>query len=198
MNKKQLVDKCSQDQLHQWDYNMKKLFEGLDYMDMVNQIEPNVSIDEYVAKMGDDKDIVTITFTVKSELVGNDLVEWFERGYDFILDASVSSGESKFGKWLVFVELERKNSVPSQLIEMLKDLETLTNLHLDDWEIKVDGKMYKPNVDTLKQVVILSPYQYKNIKDKELNEMRMVANLDMKNNYNNDKMIKDMKAIAGL
>lgn len=198
MKKKQLVDKCSQDQLHQWDYNMKKLFEGLDYMDMVNQIEPNVSVDEYVAKMGDDKDIVTITFTVKSELVGNDLVEWFERGYDFILDASVSSGESKFGKWLVFVELERKNSVPSQLIEMLKDLETLTNLHLDDWEIKVDGKMYKPNVDTLKQVVILSPYQYKNIKDKELNEMRMVANLDMKNNYNNDKMIKDMKAIAGL
>lgn len=198
MNKKQLVDKCSQDQLHQWDYNMKKLFEGLDYMDMVNQIEPNVSVDEYVAKMGDDKDIVTITFTVKSELVGNDLVEWFERGYDFILDASVSSGESKFGKWLVFVEIERKNSVPSQLIEMLKDLETLTNLHLDDWEIKVDGKMYKPNVDTLKQVVILSPYQYKNIKDKELNEMRMVANLDMKNNYNNDKMIKDMKAIAGL
>lgn len=198
MNKKQLVDKCSQDQLHQWDYNMKKLFEGLDYMDMVNQIEPNVSVDEYVAKMGDDKDIVTITFTVKSELVGNDLVEWFERGYDFILDASVSSGESKFGKWLVFVEIERKNSVPSQLIEMLKDLETLTNLHLDDWEIKVDGKIYKPNVDTLKQVVILSPYQYKNIKDKELNEMRMVANLDMKNNYNNDKMIKDMKAIAGL
>lgn len=198
MKKKQLVDKCSQDQLHQWDYNMKKLFEGLDYMDMVNQIEPNVSVDEYVAKMGDDKDIVTITFTVKSELVGNDLVEWFERGYDFILDASVSSGESKFGKWLVFVELERKNSVPSQLIEMLKDLETLTNLQLDDWEIKVDGKIYKPNVDTLKQVVILSPYQYKNIKDKELNEMRMVANLDMKNNYNNDKMIKDMKAIAGL
>jgi len=198
MNKKQLVDKCSQDQLHQWDYNMKKLFEGLDYMDMVNQIEPHVSVDEYVAKMGDDKDIVTITFTVKSELVGNDLVEWFERGYDFILDASVSSGESKFGKWLVFVEIERKNSVPSQVIEMLKDLETLTNLHLDDWEIKVDGKMYKPNVDTLKQVVILSPYQYKNIKDKELNEMRMVANLDMKNNYNNDKMIKDMKAIAGL
>ena len=78
------------------------------------------------------KDIVTITFKVNSELAANDLVTWFERGYDFVLDASVSEGEIKPGKYLVFVEMDRRSKVPERIISVLADLETLTGLKLND------------------------------------------------------------------
>ena len=46
-------------------------------MDMVGQIEPEVSVDEYAAKMGPDHEVVTLSFIVKSNLAGEDLVSWF-------------------------------------------------------------------------------------------------------------------------
>ena len=67
--------------------------ESLDYMDMVGQMEPKVSVDEYAAKMGPDHEVVTLSFIVKSNLAADDLVFWFEKGYDFVLDASASEGE---------------------------------------------------------------------------------------------------------
>ena len=70
---------------------MSILTEGLNYLDMENQMFPTLYIDEYAAKMGEDKDIITLSFMVKSYAVGEDLVSWFERGYNFVLDASVSS-----------------------------------------------------------------------------------------------------------
>ena len=67
---------------------MKQILnEGLDYMDLEGQLLPRISVDEYSAKMGKDSEIVTVAFTVKSEAAGNDLVDWLERGYNFVLDA---------------------------------------------------------------------------------------------------------------
>ena len=106
--------------------------EGLDYMDMEDQVEPTVSVDEYAAKSGKDSDIVTLAFIVNSENAGNDLVNWFERGYDWILDASLSEGELTEGKYLVFVELKRRIAVPERIVTMIEDLETLTGLTVDD------------------------------------------------------------------
>ena len=72
--------------------------ESLDYQDMKDQVEATITVDEYSAKMGSDKDIVTLTFTTNGKLAAEDLVTWFERGYDFVLDASVSDGELEPGK----------------------------------------------------------------------------------------------------
>ena len=96
-----------------------QLNEGLDYHDLEGQLEPVVSVDEYAANMGKDSDIVTIAFIIRSEQAGNDLVDWFEKGYDWVLDAQVSEGEISPGKYLVFVELNRRSSVPERIIELL-------------------------------------------------------------------------------
>ena len=176
--------------------------EGLDFEDMEGQIDPEVSVDEYAAKMGKDSDIVTLAFTVKSQLVGQDLVDWFERGYDFVLDAKVSDGEIDTGKWLVFVEMNRRSSVPARIIELLGDLKTLTRFKLGDWTVKVDAEDYDADEKILKQVIICNPNEYKEERgegDEELNEMRTVAGLAVQNNNKNqDTEIKNFKAIAGL
>lgn len=180
--------------------NKINLNEGLEYNDMDGQIFPNVTVDEYAAKIGKDSDIVTLSFTVKSEEVGNDLVEWFERGYDFVLDASLSEGEVDVGKYLVFVEMNRRTSVPKKIIELLSDLKTLTSLKVDDWTVSVENKDYKPDEKILKQVIVLSPGEYRQEKEREeeLNEMRLIANLDTKKVYDETEDIKVLKSIAGL
>lgn len=179
--------------------------ESLDYHDMVGHIEPIMSVDEYQAKMGKDSDIVTLTFIIDNEEAGRDLVNWFERGYDFILDASVSDGELSPGKWLVFLEMNRRASVPNKIITLLTDLQTLTDFDLKDWTIEVDDKEYKADEEILKKVIIKSPHEYRLQNNEEgLNEMRSIAGLDVEpiyadneNNQYNDEL-RNFKSIAGL
>ena len=175
--------------------------EGLDYMDMEHQIEPYVSVDEYSAKMGKDSDIVTLAFTVKSEAAGNDLVDWFERGYDWILDASLSEGELSPGKYLVFVEMKRRTKVPEHIIELIEDLETLTGMTVDEWAINIDEKDYPADAEVIKDLITISPHEYREENDEEveLNEMRKRAGLDTVSIYGEpDSELKAFISMAGL
>lgn len=181
--------------------NKNILTEGLDYLDFEGEIDPKITVDEYAAKMGEDSEIVTIAFTVRSEAAGNDLADWFERGYDFVLDAQVSEGEVSPGKYLVFVEMDRRTRVPERIIELLKDLKTLTGLELSDWTIIVDDTEHAPDEAALKKAIVLSPHEYrmKIEREEELNEMRQVAGIQTKDIFTKqDKDIRDFKTIAGL
>ena len=174
--------------------------EGLDYHDLVGQVVPKLTVDEYAAKMGDDKDVVTLTFIVKSKQAAVDLVDWFEKGYDFILDASLSDGEIEVGKWLIFVEMDRRFKVPERIVEILDDLTTLTDIPLKDWEVEIDGENYDANEKILRQVIIVNPNEY--IIDKEneedLNEMRLRAGLDTHQVYNDNEYTRYIKSLAGM
>lgn len=184
--------------------NKDLITEGLDFNDMDGQIEPLVTVDEYEAKMGKNSEIVTLSFLVSSELAADDLVDWFERGYDFVLDASVSDGEVNDGKYIVFVEMNRRSSVPSRIIELLKDLRTLTGLKLKDWTVEVEGEEHEPDENVLKQVIITNPSVYRDKKEnekeneKELNEYREIAGLNTKSITTEDEYIKNLKSIAGM
>lgn len=177
------------------------LKEGLDYHDLEGMMDSIVTVDEYSAKMGKDSDIITLAFTVYSEMAGKDLAEWLERGYDWVLDASVSEGELAPGKWLVFVEINRRSTVPQRLIDLIKDLKTLTGIDTTEWTVIVNDEEHDADVDTLKQVITISPHDYRieNEKEDELNEMRTIAGISSKPLYDEqDVELKNFKAIAGL
>ena len=183
--------------------NKTILNEGLDYHDLEGQMIPTVTVDEYAAHMGNDSEIVTLAFTIKSEAAGNDLVDWFEKGYDFVLDAQVSEGEVKPGQYLVFVEMNRRSSVPKRIIELLDDLETLTAIPVKDWTIIVDEEEHSPEEEVLKQVITISPHDYREeveVEEEELNEMRERAGLEVKVIHadKQDAEIKAFKSMAGL
>jgi hypothetical protein len=174
------------------------LNEGLEYLDLVGQVLPELTVDKYVANMGEDADIVTLAFLVKGQQASQDLVDWFERGYEYVLDAQVSSGELSSGRYVVFAEMERRNAVPTRIVELLSDLKTLTDISLNEWTIIIDDESYEPNVDTLKQKLILSPFLYKQEKESELNEMREISGIPTKKIHKNDSILKDFIAKAGL
>ena len=195
---------------------MKRLIESLDYMDMEGQIDDVITVDEYSAKMGKDSDIVTLTFIVFSEQAAKDLVSWFERGYDWVLDASVSEGELEPGKYLVFVEMNRRSTVPERICTLIEDLETLTGLKLKDWTVIIEDEEYDVSVEELTRNMILNPNVYKMEKepdeeaekgeedeseagDPKLDEVRIRAGLEpSKIVYENDEYIMNLKAMAGM
>jgi hypothetical protein len=181
----------------------KILNEGLDYHDLEGIVIPRVTIDEYAAQMGKDSEIVTLAFIVKNKQAGEDLSDWFERGYDFVLDAQVSDGELTSGTYLVFVEMNRRTTVPERIITLLDDLETLTDIPLKDWTVVVDDEEYEPDAGVLEQVITISPHQYREEvepDEEELNEMRERAGLEVKVLHadKQDADIKAFKAMAGL
>ena len=179
---------------------MRKIInEGLDHLDMENQINNKVSVDEYAAKTGSDDDTITLAFTVKGQLASADLVDWFERGYDFVIDAQPSDGEISVGKYLVFVEMNRRSKAPARIIEMLTDLETLTGIKINEWIVEVDGEEYDADEDVLKQVMKLSPHEYRLESEEGLNEMRQLSGMETTKQFNEqDEAIKHFKSLAGL
>lgn len=178
----------------------KFIKEGLDFNDMEGQIQSTVTVDEYAAKMGKDSDIVTLSFTVNSKQAGDDLVDWFERGYDFVLDASLSEGEVEVGKYLVFVELSRRSKSPNRIIELLKDLKTLSGIKLTDWTVQINDEDYDADENVLRQILITNPAEYRLDKEAEdkLNEMRCIAGLENKSKYQDSDYIKQIKNEMGL
>ena len=80
---------------------------GLRQNDLEFTIDNIFEIDSFKSKMGDDKDIVTLSFSVKGEQPAKDLVNFVETGYTYVLDADKTSGEQSDGKYRVFVEIER-------------------------------------------------------------------------------------------
>ena len=93
--------------------------------DLRHFVKKVIDIDSFRSKIGDDQDIVTISFTVDHEDPAKDLENFIEMGYDFVLDADVSPGELDDGTYKVYVELERSRHVPEQLMKILSGVEKL-------------------------------------------------------------------------
>lgn len=105
----------------------KNLKEGLRSGDLDRYVSELFTIDQYKSKMGEDKDIIVLSFKVKEKHPAIDLMEFIEKGYDFILDADMSAGEEHDGQYQVFVEIERTPRLSEQLDELLGGVAQLCN-----------------------------------------------------------------------
>jgi hypothetical protein len=104
-----------------------------------------LEIDSYASKMGEDKEIVVLAFTVKSKEPADDLVNFVENGYDFVLDADTSPGELSDGKYKVFVEIERNRHITKQILELLNGLSYLTEI--DDFKFRYHKSFHSLDAD---------------------------------------------------
>jgi hypothetical protein len=151
-----------------------QLNENLEHNDLKRLVHPELHIDEYKSKMGDDADVVVISFKVSGKEPSADLVSFIEKGYEFVLDADVSSGEKEGGDYLVFVELERAEELPEQIISIMEDLMNLTGQELSDWRVRYhkSSEDHDLTQESLEKIIPLSPEaysrKYDNEEDKEL------------------------------
>jgi hypothetical protein len=127
-------------------------------------------VDSYASKMGEDKDVVVLSFTVEDKGPAEDLVNFIERGYDFVLDADATPGELKDGKYKVFVEMERNKHVPEHIMEILNGMGKLTGI--DDFKFRYYKSFTSVPVDeqTLSETIPTSKQDYEvTIKENTLN-----------------------------
>ncbi len=177
------------------------LFEALNYKDLEGQMQPVIGIDNYASKMGTDDQIIVLDFEVKSKNAATDLVGWFEKGYDFVLDADVSPGEIAPGKYLVFVEMRRRNSAIDKIENIIDDLGTLTEYTKpQDWQIAITDDKMDYSEENIRVNIQLSPKEYRDEKESELNEMRVQAGLSPKPVYTDkkDTLIQTIQSQAGI
>lgn len=174
------------------------LSEALQYHDMDGQIKPTIFVDEFSSKMGDDEDIIVLSFYVRQESVADDLVSWFEKGYDWVLDADRSPGEIKPSRYLVFVEMRRRSNSAKNVAQMLGDLDTLTDIKPDEWIMTYKGKTLPFNQDSFALLVPSSPKDYRISRDRDLNEMRSAAGITPKKIHEISQETRQLQSAAGI
>jgi hypothetical protein len=145
-----------------------KLFEGLQKGDLVNCVENIFTVDQFTSKMGNDRDVAVLRFRVKDKFPAIDMMEFIEKGYPFVLDADISSGEERDGRYSVFVEIERSKKLPGQIKNIIEGLTALTDIN--DWRFRfhkeIDGNDFSE--ESITENIPLTPDEY----DTTLNEQR--------------------------
>ena len=191
---------------------MKKLFEGLEHGDLKRLILPELHIDEFKSKLGDDEDTSVISFKVKGKEPAQDLVNFIEKGYEWVIDADVSSGEMEDGDYIVFVEADRTPELPKQLIELMTDVMSTTNQEVEDWRVRyyTSQQDHKLDKETLEALVPSTPEKYRqkfNTKEQEndkhknkedLDNLRTAAGIPVKTEAPKNEFTESLKVAAGL
>lgn len=177
--------------------------EGLEAMDLHRLVHNELHIDEFKSKMGDDENIVVVSFKVGGKQPSLDLVNFIEKGYDWVIDADASTGELEDGDYIVFVEIERTVHIASQIFEMLTDLVNLTGVNVEDYRVKyhTNEKEYQCSLETLKKLIPSTPKKYNERISKnkeELNKLKAAAGVKISPDTNGDKFTESLKIAAGI
>lgn len=183
--------------------NNEFLKENLEKGDLKRLVNPEIHIDEYKSKMGDDADIVVLSLKVKGKEPSTDLVNFIEKGYDFVLDADVSSGEKEGGDYLVFIELARTKEIPEQTMKLVDDLMSLTEQSVSDYKIKYRKSTEKHPLsqEVLERLIPLTPEDYKmkfDKEQKEIEELKMAAGVDVESKAPINDFTESLRRAAGI
>lgn len=146
--------------------------------DLAGTVLPDVSIDEFEPKAGDEKDVIVVAFYLNDQNPADDLNTFIQRGFIDTLDVEVSPNTDEEGRYLVFVEMSRDDTFPNKFQALLKDVGNLTGDM--DWRVKthlMDDQVFAFNDPELFNHIILNPVEYvpkdeymKESVQKELNE----------------------------
>jgi hypothetical protein len=175
--------------------------EGLEQNDLARLVHPELHIDEYKSKMGKDEDIVVLSFKVNGREPAEDLVNFIEKGYEWVLDADVSAGELDDGDFLVFVECDREPAAAENIMAMMKDIMNLTSQVLGEWSLQIRSNPQKLDLvlDSIKNNVPLSANSYQmQYGKKGLDEMRTAAGVAVTTRAPVNDYTQTLRSLAGI
>lgn len=171
---------------------------GLKEGDLKDMIDNVFEIDSYASKMGEDKNIVTLSFSLNEKAPADDLVNFIEKGYDFVLDADATSGEQSDGMYRVFVELERDRSVHENIFEIVDGVTKLANLEKVKFRYYKNFKSQDATLENIQGIVPKDPDSYGlTIQENSLNNYKEFFNKSYFENITMaDNVIKIKKKYA--
>jgi hypothetical protein len=140
--------------------NNQQLKEGLRPTDLQELVHEIFEVDSFKSKMGEDQDVCVVSFKVKDRSPAKDLMEFIEKGYPFVLDADVSSGEDNSGEYSVFVEISRSNKLAEQIKELTYGVKRLTGIDEFKFKYHKDSSVREATEENLKNHVPASADAY--------------------------------------
>ena len=133
---------------------------GLRNGDLKDMVYDVFEIDSYASKMGEDKNIVTLSFSVKDRAPADDLVKFLEGGYSYILDSDVTAGEQSDGTYKVFVELERNRQSNDNIFEIVDGVKKLSEIEKFRFRYYKNFRSHNVSIESLNEFVPTDPDNY--------------------------------------
>jgi hypothetical protein len=158
---------------------------GLRLGDLKDCVDHIFEVDSFKSKMGDDKDIVTLSFSVNEANAADDLMNFIEKGYEFVLDADVTPGEQRDGTYKVFVELERNRHISDNILEIADGVGKLSDIDRFKFRYYKNFKSRPLDKETLESSIPQDPKTY----DQKVNE----SNLDNYKNFFNNSYLETIE-----
>jgi hypothetical protein len=138
--------------------------------DLKNLVKHIFEIDNYRSKMGEDKDVVVLSFTVEHKAPAEDLVSFIEKGYQFVLDADMTPGELSDGKYRVFVEMQRTPKIADNIVDMLYGVGKLTGIDKFKFRYHKSFNSHDAVIEALETVIPSDPSTY----EQTINENKLL------------------------
>ena len=157
---------------------------GLRIGDLKDCVDHIFEIDSFKSKMGADKDIVTLSFSVNEKHAADDLMNFIEKGYEFVLDADSTAGEQSDGTYKVFVELERNRHISDHILEIADGVGKLSALDKFKFRYYKNFRSKPLDKETLESNIPQDPKAY----EIKVNE----SNLDNYKNFFNNSYLEEL------
>jgi len=148
---------------------MRLVNEGLKAGDLDGVVSNTFSVDQYKSKMGEDKNILVLGFTVDGSAPAKDLERFAEVGYKSVLDADATPGTLEDGKHRVFIEFARTPEVVSHIISFLEDLKKLTNIEEFQYTYHKSDNATVVTPETMGEAIPTTPEAY----EQRVNEIKI-------------------------
>jgi hypothetical protein len=148
---------------------MTFLNEGLKAGDLDGVVNKRFTVDQFKSKMGDDRNIMVLAFTVDGQAPAKDLERFAETGYKEVLDADATPGTLEDGKHRVFVEFARTEKVDQHIRKFLDDLAKLTNIDTFEFTYHKRSVPFEASAKNLADVLPRTPQAY----SQKINSLRL-------------------------
>jgi hypothetical protein len=179
----------------------KQLNEGLEGGDLARLVHPELHIDEFKSKLGKDEDVCVVSLKVSDKEPAQDLMSFYEKGYDWIIDSDISSGEMSDGDYVVFVEIERTKDLPRHIMDMMEDTMNLTEQDLSDWRVRYHTSTtdHELSEESLRNLIPLTKEDYNRKYGKEdIDKLKAAAGVQVDTKAPKNDFTESLRALAGI
>lgn len=181
--------------------NHQQLDEGMEIGDLKRLVHPELHIDEFRSKLGRDEDVAVVSFKVSTKEPAADLVSFCEKGYDWVIDADLSSGEMDDGAYLVFVELDRTPELPKNVMDLMNDLMNLTEQSISDWRLRyqtsqTDHELSEENIASICPTT--SEEYIRKFGKEEIDKLKTAAGVKVTTKAPKNDFTESLRAAAGI
>ena len=127
---------------------------------MKDFIVPLIAVDSHQAKLGNDSEVSVLKFESYNKDVAKDIVSFIESGYKFVLDADYSPSKNKNGSYDIFVEVERNEDLPNNIVKLSRDIEQVTGILPWKFTFYKNESVHKLNAENLSNQIPTNASEY--------------------------------------